>query len=61
MHKRNAAKCLFCGDELESTHRHDYRACSCGQLVVDGGLDYIRRGGNPELIEEMNEDEPEPR
>lgn len=42
---RNSARCLNpdCGDEIESTHRHDFRWCSCGNLAVDGGLDYARR------------------
>lgn len=40
---RNSAKCLECGDEIESTHRHDFRGCSCGNLFVDGGKDYLRR------------------
>lgn len=40
---RNSAKCLACGDEIESRHRHDFRSCSCGLLSVDGGLDYARR------------------
>lgn len=40
----NKAKCLVCGDVLESTFRHDFKVCSCGNLAVDGGLDYVRRG-----------------
>lgn len=40
---RNAAQCLECGDVIESTHRHDFRTCSCGNLSVDGGLSYTRR------------------
>jgi len=43
---RNAARCLQCGDEVESTHRHDFRMCRCGKLGVDGGHDYIRRIGS---------------
>lgn len=41
---RNAAKCLRCGDEIESHSRHDWVQCSCGNIFVDGGLDYARRG-----------------
>ena len=41
---RNAAKCLKCGETIESKHRHDFVSCSCGNLFVDGGKDYIRRG-----------------
>lgn len=40
---RNSAKCLDCGDEIESTSRHDFRFCSCENIAVDGGKDYIRR------------------
>lgn len=39
----NKAKCLMCGDIIESKHRHDYVTCSCGNLSVDGGTDYLRR------------------
>lgn len=41
---RNALKCLDCGDTIESTHRHDWRQCSCGHAFVDGGTEYLRRG-----------------
>lgn len=40
---KNKAKCLSCGDVIESTHRHDYVRCSCGNLAVDGGHDYLKR------------------
>lgn len=39
----NKARCLKCGDIIESTHRHDFQTCSCGNLSVDGGHDYLRR------------------
>lgn len=45
---RNAARCNGCGEVLESVHRHDFRTCSCGGLMVDGGKDYIRRGFHSE-------------
>jgi hypothetical protein len=41
---RNSAKCKLCGDEIISKHRHDFVECSCGEIFVDGGTDYIRRG-----------------
>lgn len=52
---RNAARCLHCGDEIESTHRHNFKSCSCGAVCVDGGLDYVRRvwdgsKGEPEEV-----------
>lgn len=40
---RNAIRCNHCGDEIESTHRHDYCECKCGKVAVDGGKDYLRR------------------
>lgn len=43
---RNAAKCLSCGDEIESVHRHDFKFCSCRKIAVDGGKSYIRRVGD---------------
>lgn len=43
---RNSARCLVCGDEIESTHVHDYSTCSCGNLSVDGGRSYLLRGGD---------------
>ncbi len=41
---RNSAKCKKCGDEIESKYRHDFVRCSCGEIFVDGGKDYFRRG-----------------
>lgn len=40
---KNCARCLRCGDIIESQHRHDFQTCSCGNLSVDGGLDYLKR------------------
>ena len=45
---RNAAKCLKCGDVIESRTVHDFRRCSCGAVFVDGGLAYTRHGFNSE-------------
>lgn len=39
----NKAQCLNCKDIIESKHVHDYKTCSCGNLSVDGGLDYCKR------------------
>lgn len=43
---RNAARCDLpeCGFVIESKHRHDFVECPCGNLFVDGGLSYTRRG-----------------
>lgn len=40
----NRAHCNICRQTITSTHRHDFVTCSCGNLSVDGGLDYLRRG-----------------
>lgn len=29
MHKGAKVKCLTCGDILQSTYRHDFKACTC--------------------------------
>jgi len=39
---RNALQCLVCNDIIESTHVHDFKTCSCGNLSVDGGLEYCK-------------------
>jgi hypothetical protein len=45
MIKKNAVKCLECGKELESTHRHDFKVCNCPNgAFCDGGTDYRRIG-----------------
>jgi hypothetical protein len=41
---RNRAKCLKCGDVIESKSRHDFVYCSCEEIFVDGGQDYFRAG-----------------
>lgn len=53
---RNRAKCLLCGEIVESTYTHDYKRCGCGALAVDGGHDYIRRTYKEEgCFEELSE------
>lgn len=53
---RNAAKCLACGDVVESKYRHDFVTCSCGSLSVDGGLAYSRRSyADASLIQNLDE------
>ncbi len=42
--KVNKAQCRLCKDIIVSTHRHDFVSCKCGEIFVDGGLDYLRRG-----------------
>lgn len=46
---RNRVKCKLCGDIIESKRRHDYVTCSCGEISIDGGNDYMHaRFNNPE-------------
>ena len=45
---RNSAECFQCGDKLESKSVHDFKSCSCGNISVDGGKEYIRRLGDIE-------------
>lgn len=53
---RNLAKCRQCGDVIESIYRHDFQWCSCGAIFVDGGHDYLRRGGKDmDNVIEMSE------
>lgn len=54
---RNRAKCKICRDIIESLHRHDFIYCKCKSIFVDGGKDYLRRGGDPEDIIELSETE----
>ncbi len=48
---RNSARCLLCNTEIESTHVHDFVTCPCGNLSVDGGHDYLKRGVMIALID----------
>lgn len=51
----NRAKCLKCGDVIESVHVHDFVTCSCLNLSVDGGLAYAKRSfGDINSFEEMS-------
>lgn len=52
---RNRAKCLVCGDVIESKHRHDFVTCSCGNLSVDGGKDYLKRSYKDDRWEDKSE------
>jgi uncharacterized protein (DUF433 family) len=51
---RNSVRCRRCGDEIVSRHRHDFRWCSCGAVAVDGGTAYLKRVGEPGLVEDTS-------
>ena len=53
--KRNAIRCNKCKDIIESKHRHDFKYCDCQAVAVDGGVDYLRRLGEPADYEELSE------
>jgi len=53
---KNKAQCRLCEDIIESTFRHDFRRCKCGAIFVDGGNDYMRRGGEMKNIIEIYEE-----
>ena len=50
----NQAECLHCGDKPYSAHVHDMSWCGCGMMAVDGGMEYLRRAGDPDSILEMS-------
>ena len=52
---KNKIKCKYCGDILESINQHDFKFCSCGRIAIDGGLDYLKRSGNPDDWEDLSE------
>jgi len=41
----NKIKCLKCNDIIQSYYTHDFKKCSCGNIFIDGGNDYLRYGG----------------
>lgn len=58
MIRKNAARCKLCKCRIESKSRHDFVFCKCGEIYVDGGLDYLRRGANDlNNFEDLSEEE----
>lgn len=53
------ARCLTCGDVVESESVHDYVTCACGLIAVDGGRKYLKRtwptGAMSEWLDELSE------
>ena len=52
---KNAFKCLYCNDIIESKHQHEYTTCKCGAMSIDGGTSYIRLVGDLDMMENMCE------
>ena len=62
---RNAIRCKNCGEIVESKSRHDFVECKCFResggktgCAADGGHDYLRWLGNPEMYEDLSETRP---
>lgn len=51
---RNMVQCRMCDDIIESKYRHDFVWCTCKAIFTDGGLDYVRRGGKPEMMIDLS-------
>jgi hypothetical protein len=51
---KNAVRCKPCGDVIESKRAGDFVRCSCRACAVDGGMDYLRRVGAEEDMEELS-------
>ena len=52
---KNAFKCLYCNDIIESKHQHDFTTCKCGKTSIDGGTSYIRLVGDLDMMQNMCE------
>ena len=48
---KNAFKCLYCNDIIESKHQHEYVTCQCGKSSCDGGTSYIRLIGDLDMMQ----------
>ncbi len=44
MKVKHGIKCPKCKDRIFSMYRHDFKACGCGSIFVDGGDVYLRFG-----------------
>ena len=42
----NAIKCRKCKTIVYSRAQHDYRACQCGDIAIDGGREYTKLSFN---------------
>lgn len=55
----NRAMCRLCNDIITSESGYDFKSCFCGEISVDGGLEYTRRVANKlENVIEMSEYSP---
>jgi len=40
--KVSAFECEKCGDIIYSRDTHDFHYCTCGDIAIDGGFDYVK-------------------
>ena len=52
---KNAFKCLYCNDIIESKDQHDFTTCKCGKSSCDGGTSYIRLIGDLDMMQDVCE------
>jgi hypothetical protein len=53
-YKKNRAKCLECGDVIESESVTEWSACSCDSLKIRGGSAYLERDCNTGKFKELS-------
>ena len=53
MIESNKVQCLNCGTVIESKHTHDLVICPCGDVYVDGGKSYLKRGFPADKVPEQ--------
>jgi hypothetical protein len=51
---RNQIRCHKCKDEPCSTERQELVMCECGAVGVDGGIDYLKRIGDPADMKDIS-------
>lgn len=49
-HAHDGVKCPRCEGVAVSTHTHHFANCPCGFVWADGGCEYLRWGGEGELV-----------
>lgn len=50
----NQVRCLICGNAPYSAHVHDYKRCDCNAIAVDGGMNYLKRSGDHNLMVDIS-------
>jgi hypothetical protein len=53
-YKKNRAKCLNCGDLVESESITEWSECSCCSLRIRGGSAFLERDGKPNSFKELS-------